>query len=133
MSKAKSFDEYIGINEGLFGNLTSNNWSPKSRGVDRPGYPTTDEDLPKFKSEFPGFSTEPDKEISDVEKDNYKINKQLADLLGRRMTNDLHVLEMMEQKKIVTGTTENDRYIEIYRKWLKELESVEFQVRKGVI
>lgn len=78
-----------------------------------------------------GFSQDPQKEIDDASKDNFKTYKQLGKLLDRYIANEEHVLEMMTQMQMM-GDNTHEPYIGYQKEWVEELRNIEFKMRKGV-
>ncbi len=87
---------------------------------------------PDFKKEFPGFSEDPEKEMDEAFKTLDVAEKKTIPLINE-MTVDLeHIREMMTQKDMVNNDTSNAEYIVEIDKFLKELDVVDFKLRKGI-
>lgn len=87
---------------------------------------------PDFKKEFPGFEENPEKEMDEAFKTLDIAEKKTIPLINE-MTVDLeHIREMMTQKDMVNNDTSNAEYIKYINEFLKQLEDVDFKLRKGI-
>ena len=87
---------------------------------------------PDFKKVHKGFSPDPEAEIQDVGKKQFKLNKQILPLISSYLVEEEHMLEMMTQQDMVNGDKANVEYIKLLKAFIKELKSVELQMRHGV-
>lgn len=133
MKKIKSFSQFLNesekTNEGILDVFKKrktankkNKYNPNNMGYDHPD----------FAKEFPGFSKDPEKEISDIFKEMDVTEKKMMPLLSELIFNSKDVREIMTQQDMVKGDNGNKFYIDQLDKFIQQLEEVELKVKKGI-
>ena len=100
---------------------------PTDKPTDKPGYGDSG-----FSKEWRGFSTDPESEMTDAGKENFKLQKEIDKYLGMYISNERHILEMLEQRYMVEKDKNDKYYLTEQRKWVKDLEEIDFKMTKGV-
>ena len=134
MENFKQFKQNLqedSINEGILGMFKKRkkevekkekvNYNPKGIGYDHPD----------FKKEFKGFESDPEKELNIAHKNLYISEGKIKPLLNEMIVDWQQIKEMMTQQDMVNGDGANEMYIREADKFLKELENVDFKIRKG--
>ena len=87
---------------------------------------------PDFQKEFPNFSEDPEKEMDEAFKTLDIAEKKTIPLINEMEVDLEHIREMMTQKDMVNNDTSNAEYIKYINEFLKQLEDVDFKLRKGI-
>jgi len=102
--------------------IKNNKYNPSNIGYDHPD----------FAKKFPGFSKNPEKEITDIFKEMDVTEKKIMPLLSELISNCEGAKEIMKQQDMVKGGNGNKFYINQLDKFINELQDVEFKVKKGI-
>ena len=130
MKHVKKINEYI--NEGIFDIFKKRkkeiakedpiDYNPKKIGYDHPD----------FEKEFNNFAKDPEARIEKAFKTLNAAEKKMIPLMNE-MEIDLHeIREMFAQQDMVKGDGANAKYILEIDRFLKQLDAVDFKVRKGI-
>jgi len=89
-------------------------------------------DHPDFEKEFDNFAKNPEERIEKAFKTLHAAEKKMIPLMNE-IEIDLHeIREMFAQQDMVKGDGANAKYILEIDRFLKELEPVDFKLRKGI-
>jgi len=87
---------------------------------------------PDFEKEFNNFAKNPEERIEKAFKTLHAAERKMIPLMNE-MEIDLHeIREMFAQQDMVHGNGANVKYIAEIDRFLKQLEDVDFKVRKGI-
>ena len=130
MKNIKTFEEFVNesekTNEGILDVFKKRNkknkYNPNNMGYDHPN----------FDKEFPGFSKDPEKDLSDLFKEMDVTEKKMIPLLSDLIYGCKDARELMTQQDMVKGDNGNKFYIDQFDKFIQQLEEVELKVKKGI-
>lgn len=124
------FDETL--NEGFLGIFKKRkkeiakekptNYNPNNIGYDHPD----------FEEEFNNFAKNPEERIEKAFKTLQAAEKKMTPLMNEMEIDLYEIREMFAQQDMVNGNQTNAKYILEIDRFLKELEVVDFKIRKGI-
>tara|TARA_B100001093_G_scaffold341800_1_gene326634 strand:- start:28605 stop:29000 length:396 start_codon:yes stop_codon:yes gene_type:complete len=130
MKHVKKINEYM--NEGIFDIFKKRkkeivkedpiDYNPKKIGYDHPD----------FEKEFNNFAKDPEARIEKAFKTLHAAEKKMIPLINEMEVDLYEIREMFAQQDMVKGNGANAKYILEIDRFLKQLEDVDFKVRKGI-
>lgn len=130
MKHIKKINEYI--NEGVFDIFKKRkkeiakekpiDYNPKKIGYDHPD----------FEKEFDNFAKNPEERIEKAFKTLQAAEKKMIPLINEMEVELYEIREMFAQQDMVNGDSANAKYILEIDRFLKQIEGVDFKVRKGI-
>lgn len=130
MKHIKKINEYI--NEGVFDIFKKRkkeiakekpiDYNPKKIGYDHPD----------FEKEFDNFAKNPEERIEKAFKTLHAAEKKMIPLINEMEVELYEIREMFAQQDMVKGDSANAKYILEIDRFLKQIEGVDFKVRKGI-
>ena len=128
--RASSYEKFI--NEGIFDIFKKRkkefakekhiDYNPKKIGYDHPD----------FEEEFNNFAKNPEERIEKAFKTLNAAEKKMIPLMNEMEIDLYEIREMFAQQDMVKGDGANAKYILEIDRFLKQLEAVDFKVRKGI-